>query len=117
MKKRSKSLIWISAGLLLVLVVLAYGGWNRMVMTRAKDPGLGVRRLHSQGITGKGISVAIIDGHIRTDHVEYRDQLAHYEELSDFEGIPYEAHGSSVASILVGKQIGVAPGAQLYYFA
>ena len=86
-------------------------------MIGAKDPGLGVRRLQAQGITGGGVGVAIIGGQIRTDHVEYRDQLVHYEELSNFEGIPFEFHGSSAASILLGRQAGVAPGSSLYYFA
>jgi hypothetical protein len=31
------------------------------IMEEGKNPGLGIRSLHSQGITGKGISVAIID--------------------------------------------------------
>lgn len=117
MKKQSKTRLWASVVLVILLGLLGHIGWKSVVLTRAKDPGLGLRGLHAQGITGSGVSVAIIDGHIRTDHIEYRNQLAHYEELSDFEGIPLEAHGSSVASILVGKQTGVAPGAQLYYFA
>ena len=117
MRKVRKSVIGFGILLTVTLVALAYSGWNRVVMVGGKDPGLGVRRLHAQGITGSGVSVAIIDGHLRTDHVEYRDQLAYYEELSNFEGIPYEFHGPMVTSILVGRQIGVAPGAKLYYFA
>lgn len=117
MRNMPKSTIWINAILAVVLIVLIYGGSNRFVAIRAKTPGLGVRHLHAQGITGRGVSVAIIDGKIRTDHVEYREQLAYYEELSDFRDIPYDAHGPSVTSILVGKDSGVAPGASLYYFA
>ena len=117
MRKLRNSKVWIGAVLVVVLAILAYVGWNRLLMAWAKDPGLGVRRLHEHGVTGAGVSVAIIDGNIRTDHVEYKEQLAYYEEFSDFEWIPYGHHGSSVSSILVGKDTGVAPGASLYYFA
>ena len=30
-------------------------------MENGKNPGLGIRALHGQGITGEGVSVAIID--------------------------------------------------------
>ena len=31
------------------------------ILETGKDPGLGIRALHEQGITGKGVSIAIID--------------------------------------------------------
>jgi len=89
----------------------------RVRLERAKDPGLGVRGLHAQGVTGAGVSVAIIDGQLRRDHVEYADRLVSYEELDDFSGSPFEMHGPAVASLLVGRSVGVAPGAALHYFA
>ncbi len=33
----------------------------RKIMADAMNPGLGIRALHKQGITGKGVTVAIID--------------------------------------------------------
>lgn len=89
----------------------------RVGLERAKDPGLGVRALHAQGVTGAGVSVAILDGQLRRDHVEYAARLAHYEELDDFAGRPLEMHGAAMASLLVGRSTGVAPGAALHYFA
>ncbi len=97
-------------------------GWRKrsqrsVQRERAKDPGLGVRGLHAQGLTGSGVAVAIIDGKVRRDHVEYADRLRHYEELDDFSGLPFEMHGPAMASLLVGRSVGVAPGAELHYFA
>jgi hypothetical protein len=34
--------------------------WER-IMELGKNPGLGIRKLHTQGITGRGIGIAIID--------------------------------------------------------
>ena len=81
-----------------------------------KDPGLGVRDLHSQGITGQGINVAIIDQPLLLEHKEYKDKLAKYTAIG-CEDVEPQMHGPAVASILVGKDCGVAPGASLYYWA
>lgn len=86
------------------------------IMELGKNPGLGVRELHKQGITGKGVSIAIIDQALLVDHEEYKDNLKMYEEIhcSDVEA---QMHGPAVASIAVGKTTGVAPEADLYYIA
>ncbi|MEW9125243.1 MAG: S8/S53 family peptidase [Thermotaleaceae bacterium] len=81
-----------------------------------KNPGLNVRKLHEQGITGKGIGIAIIDQSLLVDHKEYKDQLRLYEEIN-CEGDLASMHGAAVASIAVGKTVGVAPDADLYYVA
>jgi hypothetical protein len=84
-----------------------------------KNPGLGVRQLHQQGITGKGVSIAIIDQALLVDHVEYADRLQLYEEAGEVAGWQEEAqmHAPAVASIAVGKTVGVAPEADLYFWA
>jgi hypothetical protein len=51
-----------------------------------------------------------------TDHQEYAAQLRLYEEINILPG-PSEMHGPAVASIAVGKTVGVAPQADLYYMA
>jgi hypothetical protein len=61
--------------------------------------------------------VALIDGQMRLDHAEYARAVVHYEELDDFAGRPFEAHGPAMASLLVGRSVGVAPDAALHYFA
>jgi hypothetical protein len=79
------------------------------------EPGLGLRTLHQKGYTGKGINVAIIDGPLLKEHDEYGDRLVHYEEVGSVD--TYLDHGTTVASVLVGKRCGVLPEAQLHYFA
>jgi hypothetical protein len=88
--------------------------WQQ-VMEISKNPGLGIRSLHAKGITGRGVGIAIIDNPLLTDHQEYAERLRLYEE----DNVPSEAeahmHGPAVASIAVGKTVGVAPEADLYY--
>ncbi|MBU5676076.1 S8/S53 family peptidase [Alkaliphilus sp. MSJ-5] len=81
-----------------------------------KNPGLQVNELHKKGITGKGIGIAIIDQVLLVDHVEYKDNLKFYEEIHKVSE-EAEMHGPAVASIAVGKSVGVAPEADLYYIA
>jgi subtilase family protein len=85
------------------------------IMEIGKDPGLGIRALHDQGITGKGIGIVIIDQPLLVDHQEYKDRLRLYEEISILPDTGATMHGASVASIAVGKTVGVAPEADLYY--
>jgi len=88
------------------------------IMELGKDPGLGVRALHKAGLTGKGVSIAIIDQPLLTTHREYADRLRSYEELHMFDRQSAAAmHGAAVASIAVGRTCGVAPDAELYYVA
>jgi len=105
-----------------------------------KNPGLGVRSLHARGITGKGVGIAIVDQPLLVEHQEYFDQIQLYEEGNlemrtesrfrrliyrllgrVFSAGPYRhessMHGPAVASIAVGKTVGVAPAARLYYIA
>jgi hypothetical protein len=88
--------------------------WQK-IMGLGKDPGLGVRALHEQGITGAGIGIAIIDQPLLIDHQEYKDRLRLYEEINIPPETEAQMHGGAVASIAVGKTIGVAPEADLYY--
>lgn len=86
------------------------------IMARSADPGLGVRALHARGVTGKGVSIGIIDQPLLTTHREYASALRSYEEMHLFGKDRGAAmHGAAVASIAVGKTCGVAPGADLYY--
>lgn len=87
------------------------------VMEIYKNPGLNLRNLHSQGITGKGVGIAIIDQTLLVDHVEYKDRIKLYEENEDAGKYEAQMHGPAVASIAVGKTVGVAPEADLYYIA
>lgn len=85
---------------------------------RMKDPGLGIRALHQQGITGKGVNIAIIDYPLG-DHQEYSNNIVQYEEINtnrQAEENQGSMHGASVTSLAVGKEVGVAPGANVSFF-
>ncbi|HEX2992948.1 MAG TPA: S8/S53 family peptidase [Anaerolineales bacterium] len=90
--------------------------WQKFMET-GKDPGLGLRSLHDDGFTGKGVGIAIIDQTLLVDHIEYRDQLQLYEEINVLPDSEAAMHGVAVTSIAVGKTVGVAPEADLYYIA
>jgi beta-lactamase regulating signal transducer with metallopeptidase domain len=87
------------------------------VMELYKNPGLEVRSLHEQGVTGKGVGIAIIDQPLLVDHIEYSEQLKYYYANPTLDYQQASMHGPAVASIAVGKTVGVAPEADLYYIA
>jgi hypothetical protein len=86
------------------------------LIENGKNPGLGIRSLHESGIDGRGVGIAIIDQPLLLGHVEYTSRLIRYD-ATGLGDISPQMHGSPVASIAVGKNIGVAPGASLTYFA
>ncbi len=85
-------------------------------LEEGKNPGLGVRALHAQGIDGRGVGIAIIDQPLWRNHQEYARQLVRYEAIG-VEGVDPQMHGPPVCSIAVGVQCGVAPRAALYSYA
>lgn len=86
------------------------------LLEKGKYPGLGIKKLHEQGIDGRGIGIAIIDQPLLKNHIEYADRLVLYEEI-EVQGVNIQMHGPPVCSIAVGKTCGVAPKAFLYYYA
>lgn len=80
------------------------------------NPGLGIRELHQENITGKGVGIAIIDHSLLVGHSQYKEQLMLYEKIHSI-GAGATQHGTAVASIAVGKDTGVAPDAKLYFIA
>jgi hypothetical protein len=87
-----------------------------VILENSKNPGLGIKELHSQGITGIGINVAIIDQKLDINHSEYSSTLANYEEIGEVDN-EISMHGPGVSSLFVGKNCGVAPESKLYYKA
>ncbi|MCK5157140.1 MAG: S8 family serine peptidase [Spirochaetales bacterium] len=88
--------------------------WKR-ILEFGKNPGLSVRELHGKGITGQGVGIAIIDQTLLLNHDEYANQLRLYEEINTLMDSNAQMHGAAVASIAVGKSVGVAPDADLYF--
>ncbi len=88
------------------------------LLEEGKNPGLGIRSLHEQGIDGRGVGIAIIDQPLLKNHQEYADKLVMYKavDLRARFASP-QMHGAAVASIALGKTCGVAPKSVLYFFA
>ena len=78
-----------------------------------KNPGLGLKEDHSKGITGKGVNIGFIDKNLLVDHIEYKDRVKYYDELNTKSAVAH-MHASAVVSIAAGKNIGVAPEADIY---
>ncbi|SHO53127.1 S8 family serine peptidase [Anaerocolumna xylanovorans] len=96
------------------------GNENRQkeIMNNGKNPGLGVRELHKEGITGKGINVAIIDQNLLLHHPEFDGKIVEYHDTGCEKDVNNGSmHAPAVTSILVGNTVGVAPDAKVYFAA
>lgn len=81
------------------------------ILEAGKNPGLGVRAIHEQGITGKGVTVAIIDQPLYIDsHPQYAGKIIEYKDF----GCELESsmHGPAVTSLLAGETTGTCPRRQ-----
>jgi hypothetical protein len=87
------------------------------LLEEGKNPGLGIRSLHKQGIDGRGVGIAILDQRLLKNHVEYADLILQYEEIGVPEAQSPQMHGPPIVSIAVGKNCGVAPKAFVFYYA
>jgi subtilisin family serine protease len=86
----------------------------KKIMETGMNQGLGIRQLQLKGITGKGINIGMIDQALLVDHQEYIDRVKLYEEIHCFDEAA-SMHGPGMASLAVGKNLGVAPEADLYF--
>jgi len=86
------------------------------ILTDALNPGLGIRELHQQGVTGKGVNVAIIDQPVYLVHPEFAGKIVEYYDTG-CKTDESSMHGPLVTSLLVGTNCGTAPGARVYYAA
>lgn len=80
---------------------------------------LGINRLHKRGITGDGVTVAVLDSGISL-HPDIRDQVIGFQDMIKNIEVPYDdlGHGTHVSGIIAGNGIsslgqyqGVAPKA------
>lgn len=85
----------------------------KKIYKTGKTSGLNIKKLHKKGITGKGVNIAIIDQPLGP-HQEYKENIAFYKNFEKYAS-KGTMHGAAVASIAVGKNVGVAPEAKLYY--
>lgn len=88
------------------------------ILENAKKVGLSISDLHEQGIKGDNVGVAMIDAQLLTEHVEYSEQLQmYYSNYTSSQSNRASFHGCAMASIILGKNVGIAPNADLYYIA
>jgi putative subtilisin BPN len=73
--------------------------------------------LHSQGYTGEGAIIAMIDGHVNPNIPELAGATIENKSPCTVRSLPDNAdHGTAVAQVLVAPKFGVAPGATLYTY-
>ena len=88
------------------------------ILKLGMNPGMGVHDLHAEGITGKGVTVAIIDQPVLLDHSEFQGKIVKYHDVgTDTPEGSGSMHGPAVTSLLVGEYVGTAPNARVYYVA
>jgi hypothetical protein len=93
-------------------------GFNpRKLLEEGKNPGLGIRALHEEGINGEGVGIAILDQPLLLGHEEYTSRLIRYDSTRASKWLTPQMHGSPIVGIAVGKRCGVAPGAFVFYYA
>ena len=78
-----------------------------------KDPGLNVDILHKYGFTGKGAVIAYVDQAIQ-NHEQYSGSNIDYVDNTKN---AQSMHGPAVLSLLAGKDIGIVPEADIYYYS
>jgi len=91
---------------------------QKLILEKGMNPGLGIRGLHKQGITGKNVTAAIIDQNLLLNHPEFKGKIIEYfdtgcEQAADSGSM----HAAAVAGLFVGENIGTAPDARLYFAA
>ena len=74
--------------------------------------------LHTDGLTGKGVKVAVIDRPINKNHIEFKDRIEYIEVIPDNPDNEWQDfHGMTCAGFLAGSMCGTAPESELVYFA
>ncbi len=76
--------------------------------------GLGVEKLHEQGVTGKGVTIVYIDKPFDTRHIEFDSKKIEYIVRGDGE---FNFHGYAVAARLAGQNMGIAKDINMIYYA
>lgn len=82
----------------------------------------GIHQAHSNGITGKGVLVGVLDTGCDADHVQFRQKRIDFryvplryesEKLRKVRGFDVSGHGTHVCGIIAGQHVGIAPEADL----
>ena len=86
------------------------------LMEQGKDPGLNIKKLQQQGYNGKGVTIAYVDQHLLLNHEAYKNVKLHNYEIQNENGIRPSMHGPAVLSLLAGKEEGMVPDSEVYFF-
>ncbi|MDQ3705410.1 MAG: S8 family serine peptidase [Chloroflexota bacterium] len=82
----------------------------------------GVKAAHKNGNRGKGVIIGVLDSGCDADHAEFAGKRIEYryvplqpvpEKLRAVRGFDVDGHGTHVCGIIAGKNVGVAPDAEL----
>ena len=82
----------------------------------------GIHQAHSNGITGKGVLVGVLDTGCDADHIQFRQKGIDFryvppysgaDNLRAVRGFDVGGHGTHVCGIVAGQHIGIAPEADL----
>ena len=92
------------------------GFYPKKLIEEGMEKKLNLKKVHEKGYDGTGVGIAIIDNTLLGDHLEIKNNLKFYKSYSNENEIA-SMHGIAMASIAVGKNVGVAPNADLYYIA
>lgn len=71
------------------------------ILETGKSPGPGVRQLHEEGVTGRGVGIAVIASPPLVEHSEYAGRIKLYKEMGSEDGntviikSPVEANGTA----------------------
>ena len=82
----------------------------------------GIHQAHSNGVTGEGVLVGVLDTGCDADHIQFRRKEIDFryippysvgDNLRAVRGFDVGAHGTHVCGIIAGEHVGVAPDADL----
>jgi subtilisin family serine protease len=82
----------------------------------------GVAEAHARGITGEGVMVGVLDTGIDADHLEFRKRRVDFRYVPlrptdgaarSVLGFDTNGHGTHVAGVIAGRNVGVAPDVDL----
>lgn len=76
--------------------------------------------VHKRGLMGAGVRIGILDSGVDPDHVEFEGKSIHFRAfagsgavLESVKAKDYHWHGTHVAGICSGRNVGIAPAADL----
>lgn len=82
----------------------------------------GINLAREMGLTGEGVTVCMLDTGVDADHLELRRKVIDFRyiplntaagRVRDCRGFDVDGHGTHVAGIIAGENIGVAPDVEL----